>query len=520
MKPQLGISFPHTKQSSKEPFNAARSILAVLMKLLEASSNIASGGDGSGAEHIDPTSKVVKSLTSPHQKQRKQNNKNASNLSHTKHTKQHKQLPPLLSTPLRNIWVECISLCLALGCSLPGNLRTDVNNVMGKMIEIAGWNPRSKMAAGGVRLATLQVLGQVCIVNTDLAKRAATYSWEILQCCHKGLLSGGAGEPGHRAASVKTACRLMVACRRAADSSPMAASSSRGGGSESFTSPGSLEERVAVEAIKFIKRATSDKYPEVRIGAALFAGLAAPMLIRIVPPSRSQRGGSGRDGDANPLSWLEDITHIAMRNIDDESAGVATAWSTTLARCLCASSEHGASIRTAQSEEQASNRSADVDDEAVATSSTEGIVAAKFKAFGGRATAATASCSSVPATIVYLVSLFVKSGGETASNRCGGSHSIGGRASRIGYADALTEFLRLQAAKGDFTLTEALDPVLEMVGEAFEKQISKKEGLHNQMDFYAPSSPRSPHEKKPPGSNMFLARNSKANSTADSSIGR
>ena len=509
---QLGISFPHTKQS-KEPFNAARSILAVLMKLLEASSAIATGGgDGTGGPD-DPTSKVA--VISPLQKQRK----------HVKlpnkTTKQHKPLPPLLSTPLRNIWVECISLCLALGCSLPGNLRTDVNAIMTKLMEITQWNPRSKMAAGGVRLATLQVLGQVCILNTDLAKRTAPYSWEILQCCHKGLLSGGAGEPGHRAACVKTACRLLVACRRAASS---AASFTNGGGdSISFTAPGVLEETVALEAMKFIKRATSDKYPEVRMGAAVFAGLAAPMLIRIVPSSRTQRGG--RDADVNPLSWLEDVTQIAMRNIDDESAGVATAWSTTLARCLCASSEYGASVRTAQSEEQASNRSVDVGDEAVSSSGDGMDFAAKFKAFSEarRATAATASCSSVLATIEYLASHFVKTGGETTSNRCGGSHSIGGRASRIGYADALTEFLRLQAAKGSFSLVEALDPVLNMVGEKFDKQIRKKEGSsNNQMDFYAPSSPRSPDKQ----SNnvkletMFLQRNSKANSTADSSIGR
>ena len=516
----MGISFSQKKKTN-EPFNAARSILAVLMKLLEASSAVATGGGDNmnSTDILDPTamSKVVKSL-SPHlqQKQRK-------HLPNNKNNKQHKQLPPLLSTPLRNIWVECISLCLALGCSLPGNLRTDVNSILGKLMEITNWNPKSKHAAGGVRLATLQVLGQVCILNTDLAKRAAPYSWEILQCCHKGLLSGGAGEPGYRAACVKTACRLLVACRRAANSAPSISNNVSG---ESFTAPGVLEERVAMEVMKFMKRATQDKYPEVRISAAVFAGLAAPMLIRIVPVSRSQRGGgSGRDGDANPLSWLEDVTQLAMRNIDDESAGVATAWSAALARCLCASAEHGASLRSAQSEEQASNRSVDVDDEA-GPSSVDGIgVAAKFKAFSDsrRVVAATTSCSSIPATIAYLTSQFVKTGGETTSTRCGGSHSIGGRASRIGYADALTEFLRLQAAKGDFSLVEALGPVLEMVGASFEKQIRKKEGssLINQMDFYAPSSPRgdSP-QKKPPSSTMFLQRNTKANSTADSSIGR
>jgi len=319
----------------------------------------------------------------------------------------------------------------------------------------------------------------------------------------------------------------MVACRRAADSK--AAFLSNGGAAttdSSFAVPGALEERVAMEAMKFIKRATSDKYPEVRMGAAVFAGLAAPMLIRIVPSSGAPRGMVGKDADTSPLLWLEDVTQVALRNIDDESAGVAVAWSVTLARCLCASSEHGQSVRDAQLEDQASKRSADVDDDAPSADNANLDLAAKLKAFSEsrRALAATSTCSSVQASIEYLVSQFVKCGGETVSNRCGGSYSIGGRASRIGYSDALTEFLRLQAAKGDFSLVEALNPVLKMIGESFETQIQKKEAgtfLSNeiQMDFYAPSSPRSP-EKKPPAASMFLARNTKATSTADSSIGR
>ncbi|KAL9184425.1 hypothetical protein ACHAXT_002511 [Thalassiosira profunda] len=507
---QLGISFPKRK-TTKEPFNAARSILAVLMKLLEASSLVATGDAGNHAAD-DPASKVVKAL-SPGLKQRK----------HAKlpdkHAKQHTPQPPLLSTPLRNMWAECISLCLALGCSLPGNLRTDVWKVMSKMMEITGWNPRSRMAAGGVRLATLQALGQVCVTNTDLAKRTAPYAWDLLQCCHKGLLSGGAGDPGYREACVKTACRLLVACRRAS-----AASVANVGKEDSFAAPGALEERVAVEAIKFVKRATSDKYPEVRMGAAVFAGLAAPMLVQ-TPRPRARKDGDG----TSPLVWLEEVTSVAMRNIDDESAGVATAWAATLARCLCASAEHGQSVKDARSEDQASKRSADVGDDDDGPSDSANLdIAAKLKAFSEarRATAATVACSSVPATIAFLVSHFVKCGGETASNKCGGSHSIGGRATRIGWSDALTQFLCLQGAKGDFSLVDALDPVLEMVGAKFEKQILKKEGgaphqMHDDL-FYAPASPRSPTEKKAPStSSMFSStRNTKAKSTADSSIGR
>lgn len=492
------------RKESKEPFDAARSILAVLMKLLEASSAVANGEGGNNVP--DDVSKVVKSL-SPSPRQIKH-----ANLPN-KHAKQHRPLPPLLSTPLRNIWVECISLCLALGCSLSGNLRIDVYAFLGKMMEICSWNPRSKMAAGGVRLATLEVLGNACVLNTDLAKRTAPYSLELLQCCHKGLLSGGAGEPGHRAACVKTACQILMACRTAANSSFLRRA-------DSFTVPGAIEETTALEAVKFIRRAASDKYPEVRMGAAVFAGLAAPMLIRIVPYSGSQRGGAVKDGDASPLAWLEDVSQMAMRNLDDESAGVSTAWAATLARCLCASAEFGANARSAKSEDQVSKRSADIDDEA--TSPADGLdLAGKLKAFSEarRLVAVTQACSSVISTIKVLVSQFVKTGGETVASKCGGAHSIGGRASRIGFADSLTEFLRLQATKGDFTLVEALIPALEMVGESFDKQIRKREGSYNDMDFYAPASPRSP-DKKSTAPSMFLARNFKAKSTADSSIGR
>lgn len=504
----MGISFPSAKiNNAKEPFTAARSILAVLMKLLEASSAIATGDILGGSGQNDATTKAVKSISpSP---------KHAPHIPN-KTTKQHKHVPPLLSTPIRNVWVECISLCLALGCSLPGKTRIDVYAFLGKMMEISSWNPRSKMAAGGVRLAALEVMGQACILNTDLAKRTAPYAWDILQCCHKGLLSGGSGEPGHRAACVKTACHLLVACRRASYGAT-------GRGSESFAVPGALEEKVAVEAVKFIKRATSDKFPEVRMGAAVFAGLAAPLLIRIVPVAGTQRGGIGKDGDGSPLIWLEDITQVAMRNIDDESAGVATAWSATLARCLCASAEYGASVRSAQS----ANRSADGGDDAVShTDSANLDLAAKLKAFSDahRAISTTAACSSVPSAIVYLASQFVKAGGETVSNKCGGPYSIGGRASRIGFADSLTKFLCLQAAKGDFPLLHALDLVLEMVGASFDNQIRKKEGaapsISNDMEFYAPASPRSPHDKKAPTPSIFSPKNSKAKSTADSSIGR
>ena len=54
---------------------------------------------------------------------------------------------------------------------------------------------------------------KICVLGVDLAKHVSPYAFEILQCCHKRLLSGGAGEPDiHRAECVNTAWRLVVAC--------------------------------------------------------------------------------------------------------------------------------------------------------------------------------------------------------------------------------------------------------------------------------------------------------------------
>jgi hypothetical protein len=63
-----------------------------------------------------------------------------------------------------------------------------------------------------------------------------------------------------------------------------------------------------------------------------------------------------------------------------------------------------------------------------------------------------------------------------------------------------------------------------MVGASFDKQIRKKEGtappISNDMEFYAPASPRSPHDKRAPTPSLFSPKNTKAKSTSDSSIGR
>ena len=371
-------------------------------------------------------------------------------------------------------------------------------------------NPRSKLASGGVRHAALMVIQRICTLNTEMAKRSAPYAWEILQCCHRGLMSGGTGEPDHRAQCVKVACGLMIGCRMA----------SKDGEEKKFLVPGALEERVVVEVIKFMKRAAADKYPEVRMASAILAGLAASMLIR---------NPSGRKDNESvlPLGWLEDVTQVALRNLDDESAGVATAWAQSLARCLCTSTEYGKCIRDAQSEDQANKRNVDVDDEDALKDNNNLDFAGKFKAFSEsrRAAAATSICSSTSASLKFLVSNFLKCGGESTNNKCGGSFSIGGRASRVGYAVSITDFIRLQSAIGELSLTEALRSILEMVGESFEKQVNraehKKSLSSKDTSVYAPSSPYSSPERKPqPSISSAFVNKSLKKSSSDSTIGR
>ena len=340
------ISPPSSSDTNQPPFQAARSILAVLQKLLEISSalaaaaaedhdndsissSISSGGMGMTTIAIAAAMSPKlggaiankKSTSYSAKAKAKQSKSKSSAASDAQQQQQHKQLPPLLSTPLRHAWVECTALCLFLGsnANLPGNLRTDAHSLLSKMMEISNWNPRSKMASGGVRLSALMVLGKICVLGGDnttvdlnLAKRVSPYAYEIITCCHKGLLSGGAGEPGHRVECVNTAWKLAVACRRCHAHGANRLQLHGGGGNHqdqssssslSFLATGAMEDRAVMEAIKLIKRATADKYPEVRMGAAVFAGMMAPILIRNI---RSSSGTAINNNNNNNMRGGKD----------------------------------------------------------------------------------------------------------------------------------------------------------------------------------------------------------------------
>jgi hypothetical protein len=56
--------------------------------------------------------------------------------------------PPMLSTPLRKLWVDCVVLCHQLGEGLTGNSRIDTYAFVRSMLSLASLNPKSAKAAG------------------------------------------------------------------------------------------------------------------------------------------------------------------------------------------------------------------------------------------------------------------------------------------------------------------------------------------------------------------------------------
>ena len=55
--------------------------------------------------------------------------------------------PPLLSTAMRTLWVDCVVLCYRLGDGLSGPARVDALAFMRRMMEVVSLNPRSQRAA-------------------------------------------------------------------------------------------------------------------------------------------------------------------------------------------------------------------------------------------------------------------------------------------------------------------------------------------------------------------------------------
>lgn len=417
--------------TGEEPLMAAPSILQVLMKLLGVSSNLALGGSGTPNTAVDPSRRTA--------------------------------IPPMLSTPLRKLWVDCVILCHVLGEGLSGSARINTHGFVRTMIQLAGINPRTAKAAGGTRIAALQVIAGI-MKDDKLARQMSNWGLDIVQLCQRALKSFGTGEPTYRIAGMETACAAAISSRKSFLATHP--------GINPLFLKGALEDTVIVEMIKVLKVAVTDKYPEIRQRATTLACILAPLVIQTTIKSP-------KNPDAvalSPTSSLEDIMTIAFKNLDDESAMVAGGWAEVMARCICTSIEYNNML----SAEATSNRNVEGDEDMSPSKTKPGSTTPGSRSSSRKGIFAHASsCSTLPIALKLLVNMFVKVGGELTPPRSAtGMFSMGGRALRNGFARALIELLRLQSSLQDIGEGKSLSPkevitiILSMVGGDFEAQLS------------------------------------------------
>lgn len=403
------------------PLVAAPSLLAgVLMKLLGVSNKLAS------TSHVDPTRRVA--------------------------------IPPMLSTPLRKLWVDCVVLCHSLGEGLSGNARINIYGFVRNMISLASLNPRTAKAAGGTRIAALEAIEGI-MKDPKLSVQLASWAFDVTHLCQRALKSSGNGEPTYRIAAARTACSVVIASRNAFMKTRPVEGDAR------LVLKGALDDKAILEMVKLLKTAINDKFVEVRIGAARLTSLLAPLVIHIAVKSPRTP-----DAAASPTASLEDIMTLAFKNLDDASPECATAWAEALARCMSTAIEVGAQL----SAEQTSQR--DVERGGPASSPSKGK-----KNTARKGVLAASNCSTLPKALKYLVSVFVKAGGELVAPRTGGSFSKGGRAVRLGFARSIVQLLRLQSELQSIgegraiSHKEAILIILSMVGTDIEMQLKGHE---------------------------------------------
>jgi len=443
-----------------EPLVAAPSLLAVLMKLISVSNNLASSS----------LPKDTRATT-----------------------------PPMLSTPLRQLWVDCVVLCHGLGEGLSGAARIDVFAFVRNMVAVAGSNPKSAKAAGGTRIAALQVIGGL-FSNDKLTTKLAPWALDVLQLCHRSLRSSGNGEPAFRIAAVQTACCVASACRQASlKSRPLY-------GRRSLVIYGAMEDKAIVETTRLLRQAAADKFPEVRNAAANLAAIMAPMLLY----SGTMAKTAG-DGSSSATASLEEVLVLAMRNVDDEIAGVAVAWADAIARFLCTCIEYGQQVRN--STDNNSRRNADDGDgvDGVPPGGDQGRMASR------KGLTLVQQCSTLSCAVSYLVDQFIKAGGELAASRQGGSFSIGGRAVRIGFSLIAVKLLGIQSKLGnigqsrDLSTEDAATAILRMVGPDLEKQLKVSE---SQVNTALDATSASVHSPEKSSSSLFGGGRNKSHADA------
>eukprot|EP00980_Cylindrotheca_fusiformis_P023611 scaffold10671_cov131-Cylindrotheca_fusiformis.AAC.9 len=371
-------------------------------------------------------------------------------------------IPPMLSTPLRKLWVDCVVLCHSLGEGLSGNARINIYGFLRNMISLASLNPRTAKAAGGTRVAALEAIEGI-MKDPKLSVQLASWAFDVTHLCQRALKSSGNGEPTFRIAAVRTACSVVIASRDAFMKTRPVEGTAR------LVLKGALDDKAIFEMVKLLKTAVNDKFVEVRTSAARLASLLAPLVIHIAVKSPRTP-----DAAVSATASLEDIMTLAFKNLDDESAECAAAWAEALARCMSTAIEVGAQL----SAEQTSQR--DVEGGGAVPSPSKG------SGRGSRNTTRkgvlpASTCSTLPKALKYLVSAFVKAGGELVAQRTGGTFSKGGRAVRLGFAKTVIQLFRLQSEMQSIgegkaiSHKEAILIILSMVGTDIELQLKGNE---------------------------------------------
>ena len=331
--------------------------------------------------------------------------------------------------------------------------RIDIYSFVKNMVALAGLNPKSQKAAGGTRMAALQVIAGLFL---QLPQKLSPWALDVLSLCTKSLKSSGSGGPSYRVASVQMATAVAVACREARIDQQQQQNLQP---SSPLVLAGAMEDRALQESLKLLKQATIDKYPEVREAAAQFCAALAPLLVL---PSRA--------GDKiDPTINLDEAIHLCFKNLDDEGTAVAIAWAEAMARCLATSIAHG------QQQGETNARRKDADDADVGDDATP--EASRYTASRlSKPLSVVATCKSLPLSVNYLVDQFIVVNGELNAVRLGGPFSLGGRAPCVGIGMTLVKLLEMYSSTTsiigiEYPVKQVLVDVLAMLGPELEKQL-------------------------------------------------
>jgi hypothetical protein len=468
---------------------AAPSILQVLKKLLTLSSSLAAAAStaAAAAGNMSSETAVGVKVTKLQQQQQQQAAATPKRLLVLKH---RYETPPLLSTPCRILWVDCVVLVLGFLGS------TEITQFLRQMLGLASLHPRSAKSAGGVRIAALAVVAGLLLECDNKTKQEgkdddehayqmatilAPWSLDVLQVALKALKSAGAGEPTFREYALRAASGAVAACRTAAIQNRRRRTRSISAAENlAWLFPGAMEDRSMIECVKILRQATTDKFPEIRKAAATLAAVAAPLLVAGIPSTTSPNSATAID----PLQHLEEVIGLALKNLDDESAAVAMSWAEALARCLCTSIQYHHHKNQEQQQQTGEREDTASNDAGTNASSTTprfgGSISTGSTVVGGRNKPGgwVHAITNMRRAVQFTAEQFVKAGGDLAAARLGGTFSIGGRAVRIGYANVLIQFLRLQyhhekdiSNLGSIlSLSECIAIILTMVDSEVDKQ--------------------------------------------------